>query len=47
MPVSIKKWKIIIRDNIKNNNNCRRKFISNYENQREYSKEFLESLYAN
>lgn len=36
-----------IRDNIKNNNNCRRKFISNYENQREYSKEFLESLYAN
>lgn len=36
-----------IRFNNKNNNKCHRKFISNYENQREYTKEFLESLYAN
>ena len=35
-------------NNKKNNiNKGHRKFISNYENQREYSKEFLESLYAN
>lgn len=55
MPVLIKNGQAIyqkvednnIRDNNKNNNNGRRKFISNYENQREYSKEFLESLYAN
>ena len=36
-----------IRFNNKNNNTCHRKFISNYENQRQYTKEFLESLYAN
>lgn len=36
-----------IRFNNKMNNKCHRKFISNYENQREYTKEFLESLYAN
>ncbi len=36
-----------IRFNNKNNSKARRKFISNYENQREYTKEFLESLYAN
>ncbi len=36
-----------IRNNIKINNNRHRNFISNYENQREYPKEFLESLYAN
>ena len=36
-----------IRNNIKINNKEQRKFLSNYENQREYSKEFLESLYAN
>ena len=36
-----------IRFNNKNNNKCHRKFISNYEKQRVYSKEFLESLYAN
>lgn len=38
-------------NNIRNNNKIKnkeqRKFLSNYENQREYSKEFLESLYAN
>ena len=34
-------------NNIRFNNKCHRKFISNYENQREYTKEFLESLYAN
>lgn len=34
-------------NNKKNNNKVYRKFISNYENQREYTKEFLESLYAN
>ena len=36
-----------IRNNNKINNKEQRKFLSNYENQREYSKEFLESLYAN
>ena len=36
-----------IRFNNKNNNKGHRKFISNYENQRVYTKEFLESLYAN
>ena len=36
-----------IRFNNKNNNKGHRKFLSNYENQREYTKEFLESLYAN
>lgn len=36
-----------IRSNNKINNKEQRKFLSNYENQREYSKEFLESLYAN
>ena len=36
-----------IRFNNKNNSICHRKYISNYENQREYTKEFLESLYAN
>ena len=36
-----------IRFNNKNNNKCHRKLISNYENQRQYTKEFLESLYAN
>ena len=33
-----------IRNNNKINNKEQRKFLSNYENQREYSKEFLESL---
>ena len=36
-----------IRFNNKNNNKGNIKFISNYENQRQYTKEFLESLYAN
>ena len=36
-----------IRNNNKINNREQRKFLSNYENQREYSKEFLSSLYAN
>ena len=36
-----------IRFNNKMNNKRHRKFISNYENQRVYTKEFLESLYAN
>ena len=36
-----------IRNNNKINNKDQRKFLSNYENQREYSKEFLESLYVN
>ena len=36
-----------IRFNNKNNNKSNIKFISNYENQRQYTKEFLESLYAN
>ena len=36
-----------IRNNNKINNKEQRKFLSNYENQREYSKEFLSSLYAN
>ena len=36
-----------IRYNNKINNKAYKKFKSNYENQREYSKEFLESLYAN
>lgn len=34
-------------NNIRFNNKDHRKFLSNYENQREYTKEFLESLYAN
>ena len=37
----------IIRKNIKNNTRVQRKFISNYTNQRQYSEEFLNSLYAN
>ena len=37
----------IIRNNIKNNNKVQKRFISNYTNQREYSEEFLNSLYAN
>ena len=36
-----------IRFNNKMNNKRHRKFISNYENQRVYTKEFLESLYEN
>jgi len=36
-----------IRFNNKINNKSHRNFLSNYENQREYTKEFLESLYAN
>ena len=36
-----------IRFNNKNNNKGHRKFISNYENQRHYTREFLENLYAN
>lgn len=36
-----------IRFNNKMNNKRHRNFISNYENQRQYTKEFLESLYAN
>ena len=36
-----------IRFNNKMNNKRHKKYISNYENQREYTKEFLESLYAN
>lgn len=36
-----------IRFNNKNNNKGNIKFISNYENQRQYTKEVLESLYAN
>lgn len=36
-----------IRFNNKMNNKRHRNFISNYEDQREYTKEFLESLYAN
>ena len=36
-----------IRFNNKNNNKGHRKYISNYKNQRVYTKEFLESLYAN
>jgi len=35
------------RFNNKNNNKGHRKYISNYKNQRVYTKEFLESLYAN
>ena len=34
-------------NNIRFNNKGHRNFISNYEDQREYTKEFLESLYAN
>ena len=37
----------IIRNNIKNNTKVQRKFISNYTNQRQYSEEFLNSLYSN
>ena len=36
-----------IKNNIKNTNKVNRKIISNYTNQREYSEEFLNSLYAN
>lgn len=36
-----------IRFNNKINNKSHKNFLSNYENQREYTKEFLESLYAN
>ena len=36
-----------IRNNIKNNNKVNEKIISNYTNQRKYSEEFLNSLYAN
>lgn len=36
-----------IRNNIKNNTKLQKKSISNYTNQREYSEEFLNSLYAN
>ncbi len=36
-----------IRFNNKMNNKRHRNFISNYEDQREYTKEFLENLYAN
>ena len=36
-----------IRNNIKNNTKVQKKSISNYTNQREYSEEFLNSLYAN
>lgn len=36
-----------IRNNNKINNKVNRKTISNYTNQREYSEEFLNSLYAN
>lgn len=36
-----------IRNNIKNNNKVNKKIISNYTSQREYSEEFLNSLYAN
>lgn len=35
------------RNNIKNNTKSQKKSISNYTNQREYSEEFLNSLYAN
>ena len=35
------------RNNIKNNTKVQKKSISNYTNQREYSEEFLNSLYAN
>ena len=35
------------RNNIKNNTKSQKKYISNYTNQREYSEEFLNSLYAN
>ena len=38
---------VIIKANIKNNNKVKKKIISNYTNQREYSEEFLNSLYAN
>ena len=37
----------IINNNIKINNKVPKKYISNYTNQREYSAEFLEGLYAN
>lgn len=36
-----------IRFNNKNNNKAPKKYISNYTNQRKYSADFLESLYAN
>ncbi len=35
------------RNNIKNNTKLQKKSLSNYTNQREYSEEFLNSLYAN
>lgn len=34
-------------NNIKDNTKAQKKYISNYTNQREYSEEFLNSLYAN
>lgn len=37
----------IIRNNIKYNSKAQKKYKSNYTNQREYSEEFLNSLYAN
>lgn len=37
----------IIRNNIKNNTKVQKKYVSNYTNQRQYSEEFLNSLYAN
>lgn len=36
-----------IRNNNKINNKEQKKYLSNYENQREYNEEFLKSLYAN
>lgn len=36
-----------IRNNTKYNNKAQKKYISNYTNQREYSEEFLNSLYVN
>lgn len=37
----------IIRNNIKNNTKTHKKFNSNYTDQRKYSEEFLNGLYAN
>ena len=37
----------IIRNNIKNNTKAQKKFITNYTDQRKYSEEFLNILYAN
>ena len=44
---SIKTTYQLKRNNIKYNNKVQKKYISSYENQREYSEKFLESLYAN